>query len=248
MGGGGGVAGLIMASLTERGKGMPSTGGLTSWDRDRTGDGDCLGAAAPLGAVSFRHLSNLAGYAPGVALTTHLPPGPRRRRQPSSLKLRVASVSQLIMGRPNLSHTLLTDRGARRSASRLHGVRGGWGLRMRSRLSCRSLPPLLYLSLALFPWQPHSLVCPGSPGQLLQKRQGLLSRPWSCPGEGSLTSWGTPPPKEAKPIQDALPGGAQRLPHCGGVAVGRVQLPGAAQPWLQTLPRASPAQTPDTIL
>lgn len=53
-----------MVSLTERGKGIPSTGDLVSQNRDRTGDGDCLVASASLGAASFWHLSNLTGYAP----------------------------------------------------------------------------------------------------------------------------------------------------------------------------------------
>lgn len=75
------------------------------------------------------------------------------------------------------------------------GTRDGTGATSPTEAS----PPLLCLSLVLFPWQPNSLVCPGSPGQLLQKPQGLLSKPWSCPGVGSLTPSGNPPERWQSP-------------------------------------------------
>lgn len=183
-----------MASLTERGKGIPSTGDLVSWNRDRTGDGDSLVASVSLGAASFRHLSNLTGYAPTVALTTHLPPGPCH--EPAFIAEAASRLceSPYNEGGPlSLTHAPAPPRGKGKRLQAPRSVPGAWGLGMARE------PPLLCLSLALFPWQPNSLVCPGSPGQLLQKPQGLLSKPWSFLGVGSLTPSGNLPERQQSP-------------------------------------------------
>lgn len=86
-------------------------------------------------------------------------------------------------------------------------------------------------------------VCPGSPGQLLQKRQGLLSKPWSCWGVGSLTLWENPPERRQSPSIHAPPG----VPS-GYLTVLSGSEPesavGSAQPWCSPCPPAPFPPTP----